>query len=210
MRRHGSWTRCAAVADLTLTDRRRDGTTSFVHGYPMFCCSIGFAIDRVPVVGVIYNPTLDQLYTASSGNGAFMNGRRLPFSHPHPLPLDDLGQALIIVEGGSLRGKEIMDRRVDTFKRILADGRELDGGLMAHGIRSQGSAALNYAVRRHASIFLTLQAVAAGIADIYYETGCYSWDVAAGVIIAREAGGRCYGRNGKPFDEAALVGACSP
>lgn len=125
-----------------------DGTTSFVHGYPFFCCSIGFAINRIPVVGVIYNPTLDQLYTARSGNGAFMNGRRLPFSHPDPLPLDDLGQALIIVEGGSLRGKEVMDRRVDSFKRILADGREMEGGLMAHGIRSAGSAALNYAVRR--------------------------------------------------------------
>lgn len=161
----------------------------------MFCCSIGFAIDRIPVVGVVYNPTLDQLYTARSGGGAFCNGRQLPFSHPNPLPLDDLGSALILIEGGSLRGQEIMHKRVDTFKRILADGRELEGGLMAHGVRSQGSAALNYC------------AVAAGIADIYYETGCYSWDVAAGVIIAREAGGRCYGRNGKPFDEAALVGA---
>lgn len=71
-----------------------DGTTNFVHGYPMCCTSIGLAVGGVPVVGVIYNPFLDMLYSAAKGKGAYLNRKtRLPATGKAK-PLASLGQAL--------------------------------------------------------------------------------------------------------------------
>lgn len=173
-----------------------DGTTNFVHGFPYVAISIGFCVDSIPTLGVIYNPFLDQLYHGIRGQGSFLNHTiRLPLSSPSaPLPLASLGEALLAVEWGSDRSKEIIDKKALSLKKLAADGKDTPGGRMAHSLRSMGSAALNFA---H---------VATGQLDMYQEIGCWSWDVCAGVVIAREAGGQVYGRKGATFDAAALMG----
>ncbi|CEI65824.1 hypothetical protein FVEN_g7498 [Fusarium venenatum] len=158
-----------------------DGTTNFVHSFPSACISLGLAIDRKPVVGVIYNPWLDTLYTAIKGHGAFLtHGRgkqpqRLPLARS-PRPIEGLGTSLVAIEWGAQRDGPNFDIKVEAFRKLTAS-RET-GGSMVHSLRSMGSAALNIA------------AVAAGQMDLYWEGGCWAWDVCAGWAILNEAGGR--------------------
>ena len=171
---------------------------------------------------MIYNPFLDQLYTASKGRGAFLSSphsalpalavpRRLPLARPRALP--SLGQALVGIEWGSDRSKEMVEKKGDSFKRLAGNPAEgVAGGRMAHSLRSYGSAALNYAM------------VAQGGLDLYWEIGCWCvcargasegwrslidvnalnccrpWDICAGAIIAQEAGGFVAGSHGAPLD----------
>lgn len=166
-----------------------DGTTNFVHGFPSVCISIGWVVNKIPTLGVIYNPFLSQLYTAVRGHGAFLNREtRLPLSFPNLLPLQNLSQALIGVEWGSDRSRSTMEKKSRTFVRLAGDPNEIPGAVMCHSLRSMGSAALNYTQ------------VASGCLDLYWEIGCWAWDVCAGTVIALEAGGKCYGKGGKPFD----------
>lgn len=156
-----------------------DGTTNFVHFFPNACISLGLAVDQRPVVGVIYNPFLDQLYTGAIGQGSFLNGERLPL-RPSSRPLSLQG-SLCAVEWGSDRDNENYKNKVRTFDNLARK----DGGFV-HGFRSLGSAALN------------LGAVAAGWLDSYWEGGCYAWDVCAGWVILSEAGGTIV--SGNPGD----------
>ncbi|GAA5855269.1 hypothetical protein JCM8547_009010 [Rhodosporidiobolus lusitaniae] len=172
-----------------------DGTTNFVHAIDFVCCSIGFTYKQIPVIGVIFNPFLSKLYSARQNHGAWLNQTtRLPLTHPHPPPLASLGDAVIGVEWGSDRSKNVIEKKGGTFMRLAGDGKEVEGGRMCHSLRSVGSAAINYAM------------VAAGQLDLYWEIGCWSWDVCAGTIIAREAGGKVYGKGGKPFSPQDLMG----
>jgi myo-inositol-1(or 4)-monophosphatase len=162
-----------------------DGTTNFVHGFPNACISIGLSLNRVPVVGVIYNPFQDLLFAATKGSGAYMTRanhppQKLPLSKDPP-PLQGLGTALVGVEWGSSRDGSNFTVKTDTFRKLAAT-RET-GGAMVHSMRSLGSAALNIA------------AVAAGQLDVYWEGGCWAWDVCAGWCILSEAGGRMVGGN---------------
>jgi len=151
-----------------------DGTTNFVHGFPFACISIGVIYRKRPVIGVIFNPFLNQLYSALTGHGAYLNDTtRLPLSPPAPLP--SLSNALIGVEWGHSRSNPIMSSKSDSFNRLAGDATV--GGKMVHGMRSIGSAACNYAL------------VASGSMDMYWEIGCWPWDICAGVVIAQEAGG---------------------
>ncbi|KAI9744752.1 MAG: hypothetical protein M1818_001677 [Claussenomyces sp. TS43310] len=161
-----------------------DGTTNFVHSFPSVCISLGFSIGKVPTVGVIYNPFLDELYTAIKGQGAFLsrNGGekvRLPLKNPEPLK--DLSTALVGAEWGSDRNGVNFDLKVKVFSKLAAA--KEDGGSMVHSLRCIGSAALN------------LSAVAAGQQDIFWEGGCWAWDVCAGWCILVEAGGLMAGGN---------------
>ncbi|KAI9167227.1 Inositol monophosphatase 2 [Paramyrothecium foliicola] len=170
-----------------------DGTTNFVHSFPNACISLGLAIDRLPVVGVIYNPWQDLLFTAIKGQGAFMTRvkgtapQRLPLART-PRPLEGLGAALVAIEWGSSRDGPNFDVKTDVFRRLAAT-RET-GGAMVHSLRSLGSAALN------------LAAVAAGQMDMYWEGGCWAWDVCAGWCILAEAGGRMVSGNPGNWDPA--------
>jgi len=93
------------------------------------------------------------------------------------------------MEWGSDRGSECLGKKTDSFTKVVGDSsRGVAGGKMAHGFRSMGSAALNYC------------AVAAGQLDMYWEIGCWPWDVAAGIVIAREAGGQTFGSKEAPLD----------
>ncbi|CAD0111091.1 unnamed protein product [Aureobasidium uvarum] len=160
-----------------------DGTTNLVHTYPYVSISLGLAIDRKPVVGVVYNPFTKTLFSAVKGMGSFLSDPfhdhvQLPLKEPEALALD---KALIAVEWGSDRAGHDYDIKVKTFRNLCASSEE--GGAMVHGIRSFGSAALN------------LCGVAAGHLDAYWEAGCWAWDVCAGWVILEEAGGQVVDAN---------------
>ncbi|CCL98067.1 uncharacterized protein FIBRA_00061 [Fibroporia radiculosa] len=169
-----------------------DGTTNFVHGFPHACISLGLIYSMKPVLGVIYNPFLDQLYTGVKGQGAYLTqGTRgpvkLPLAVPRPLP--SLSQALIGIEWGSDRSHSAIESKGDSFKRLAGNPKEgVTGGRMAHSLRSLGSAALNFAM------------VAQGGMDVYWEIGCWPWDICAGSIIAQEAGCFVAGSHSAPLD----------
>ncbi|KAJ7786664.1 hypothetical protein B0H16DRAFT_1356026 [Mycena metata] len=163
-----------------------DGTTNFVHGFPFVCISLGLIYKRRPILGVIFNPFLNHLYTGIKGQGSHLtkgNGQplKLPLSSP-PKPLPSLSQALIAVEWGSDRGEKTITSKSASFGRLAGNpAQDVKGGKMAHSLRSVGSAALNFAL------------VAQGGLDLYWEVGCWPWDVCAGIVIAEEAGGLATG-----------------
>ncbi|KAI9432055.1 hypothetical protein H4582DRAFT_1998811 [Lactarius indigo] len=126
-----------------------DGTTNFVHGFPYACISLGLIDQRAPVLGVIYNPFLDHLYTGVRGAGSFLHTHTQPQPHRLPLapaaarPLPSLGGALIAVEWGSDRAQEPIRAKAQSFSRLAGAP---PNGVMAHSLRSVGSAALNFAL----------------------------------------------------------------
>lgn len=149
-------------------------------------------------MGVIYNPWQDLLFTAVKGQGAYMTRirgtepRRLPLAKtPRPLDEGGLGTALVAIEWGSMRDGANFDNKVETFHKLA--GSKETGGAMVQSLRSLGSAALN------------LASVAAGEMDMYWEGGCWAWDVCAGWCVLEEAGGIMV--SGNPGDwEPALDG----
>ncbi|KAG5644150.1 hypothetical protein DXG03_009045 [Asterophora parasitica] len=158
-----------------------DGTTNFIHGFPFVCISLGLIYKRRPVLGVIYNPFLDHLYTGIKGQGSHLTrGSAAPLKLPlssSPKPLPSLSQALLAVEWGSDRCERTITSKSSAFGRLAGNPAQgVTGGKMAHSLRSVGSAALNFAL------------VAQGGLDLYWEIGCWPWDVCAGIVIAEEAG----------------------
>ncbi|CAL9729754.1 inositol monophosphatase 2 [Monosporozyma unispora] len=154
-----------------------DGTTNFIHAFPFSCCSLGLAVNGHPVVGVVYNPHLNQLFHASKGNGAFVNNDKINVK-TRPLILQ---KSVVGLEGGADRKEGPdgnFDKKMTTYRNLLRE----NGGFI-HGFRSLGSAALNVCY------------TASGILDAYWEGGCYAWDVCAGWCILEEAGGRMFGGN---------------
>ena len=139
-----------------------DGTTNFLHGLPLFCIAIALERSGEIVAGLTYNPISDELYTAEKGQGAFLNNRRLRVAARR-----SLADALITT-GIPHRGKP-------GHERFLAECKGLMGQVA--GIRRTGSAAIDLAW------------VAAGRFDGYIERGLSPWDLAAGLVLVREAGG---------------------
>ncbi|KAJ9608139.1 hypothetical protein H2200_007127 [Cladophialophora chaetospira] len=162
-----------------------DGTVNFTHGFVMFCVSIALVVDQVPVIGVIYAPLLGQLFSACRGKGAWLNETmRLPLLGSigvGPIPKEAPMKCIFSCEWGKDRRDRPdgnMHRKVDSFVNMASEigGREGKGG-MVHGMRSLGSATLDLAY------------VAMGSLDIWWEGGCWEWDVAAGLCLVTEAGG---------------------
>jgi myo-inositol-1(or 4)-monophosphatase len=148
-----------------------DGTTNYVHDCPAYCVSIGLEVAGELAVGVIYDPRLDELYTAVKGQGAALNGRPLRTS-----PTDRLDDALLATGfPPDLRGQE---RQLDWWRYF---------SLRARSLRRTGSTALNLAY------------VAAGRFDGYWAFDNNAWDVAGGVLLIREAGGRVTAIDGGPY-----------
>lgn len=150
-----------------------DGTTNFVHGFPSYAVSIGLQLDGVMAVGCIYDPLRRHLYTAVRGKGAFCGERRLQVSET-----DRVGEALLLT-GFAYDRRERADFYLRFVKRILERGR---------GLRRAGAAALDMA---H---------VACGRADGFWEFGLSPWDVAAGMLLIEEAGGRVTDMSMEPLD----------
>ncbi|CAH1108028.1 unnamed protein product [Psylliodes chrysocephalus] len=140
-----------------------DGTLNFVHSFPHSCVSIALFVNQIPEIGIIYNPMMNQLFSARKGKGAFLNEQQI-----HVSDIKDLSDALLMMECGTSREVERMNAVYENQKRLMP---------IVHGLRSLGSAALNMAM------------VALGGADAYFEFGIHIWDIAAGEIIIREAGG---------------------
>ncbi|XP_074616179.1 inositol monophosphatase 1-like [Acropora palmata] len=154
-----------------------DGTTNFVHKYPMVAICIGLAINKEIVIGVVYNCIKDEMYTGRKGLGAFCNGVQLRCSS-----CTDLSSALGITELGASREPSEIEVRIRNFRRLAEEPARV------HSIRMQGSAALN------------MCSVASGAADFYYEYGIHVWDIAAAGIIAEEAGATLVDPSGEPLD----------
>jgi len=161
-----------------------DGTTNFLHGIPHFAISIGLQRDDMIVAGLIYNPVSDEMFTAERGRGAFLNDRRLRVAARR-----DLSQAVIAC-GIPHNGRGDHGQFREELARVQAK---------AAGIRRLGAAALDLAY------------VAAGRFDGFWERGLKPWDVAAGLLIIREAGGVVSDIDGRePLLTGNIVAANEP
>jgi len=140
-----------------------DGTTNFVHGYPSFAVSVGLEDAGKLVAGCVYDPIRDAAYTAFRGGGARLNGELIRVSE-----VDSLSDALVVT-GFAYDRRERPDFYLDFFRAFL---------IRAQGMRRLGAAAMDFAL------------LASGHVDGYYEFGLNPWDVAAGVLLVEEAGGR--------------------
>ncbi len=139
-----------------------DGTTNFLHGLPQFCISVGLERDGQMVAGVIYDPAKDEMFIAERGQGAYLNNRRIRVA-----ARSDMADALVVC-GFPHVGRGNHPQFLKEAAVVMAQ---------AGGMRRLGSAALDLAY------------VACGRVDAYWERGLNSWDMAAGIIMIREAGG---------------------
>jgi myo-inositol-1(or 4)-monophosphatase len=156
-----------------------DGTLNFIHGVPNTAVSLGLTVNKKPVIGVVFNPYRDDMFSAIKGQGAFLTnvtGRthRLPLRQI-PAPMPSLTECLVAIEWGNQREGPNWDLRTSMHKTLMST--KATGGAMCRSTRSFGSAALDFCY------------VASGNIDVFWEGGCWIWDVCAGWIILEEAGG---------------------
>jgi myo-inositol-1(or 4)-monophosphatase len=157
-----------------------DGTTNFAHGYPCFAVSIGLLEDGEPIVGAVFNPVSDEMFTAIRGEGAYLNQKRI-----HVSPIETLATSLLCT------GFPPDQRHQQTNIAYYAGYT-----LRSHGVRRDGSAALD------------LCSVACGRFEAFWEFGLKSWDTAAGMLLVKEAGGMVTdfpGRSYHPGDRELLA-----
>lgn len=139
-----------------------DGTTNFLHGIPQFCISVALERDKEPIAGVVYDPLRDEFFYAERGVGAFMNDRRLRVSARAQL------SDAVIGTGIPFRSRGDHPYYLRMLEPVMAN---------TAGVRRMGAAALDLAY------------VAAGRFDGFFELGLSRWDIAAGIVLVREAGG---------------------
>ena len=149
-----------------------DGTTNYAHGYPLYCVSIGYERSGELEAGVVYAPALGELYAAARGGGATCNGRSIAVTNT-----GSVGESLVCT---GFKPAEF-DRNGKYFERLSR---------VAQGVRRDGAAALDLAF------------VAAGRFDAFWEFDLAPWDIAAGALIVREAGGTASAIDGGPLDLA--------
>ena len=159
-----------------------DGTTNFLHGIPHFAISIGLEEDGAMVAGVVYEPLRDELFWAEKGVGCYLNRRRLRVSSRRRLA------DAVLATGIPFKGRAGKHAFLATVERAIDN---------TAGIRRLGSAALDLAY------------VAAGRYDGFWEFGLSPWDVAAGIVLVREAGGFVTDISGRSatIDDASVVAA---
>lgn len=148
-----------------------DGTVNYAHGIPFFSVSIAYAHNGVMTLGAVYDPLRDELFTAELGKGAWLNGRRLKVSQVTEL------QRSLLVTGFPYDAWSNPRNNLENFNRFSK---------LTQGVRRLGSAALD------------LSYVAAGRLEGYWELTLHSWDVAAGGLIAAEAGATVTNLDGNP------------
>lgn len=149
-----------------------DGTTNFAHGFPFFAVSIALYRQSEPLVGVVYHPIHDELFVAEAGQGAWRNGERLTVS-----AAETLRESLLIT--GFPYDERLISRHLKWWGRFSE---------RVQSLRRMGSSAL------------ALSYLAAGRADGYWELDLKAWDMAAGVLLVREAGGKITNLQGGPLD----------
>lgn len=148
-----------------------DGTTNYVHGVPLFCTSLALVRDGDPICGAVYNPIMDEFFAARKGEGAFLNGVSIQSSSYHTL-----GEALVSVSFPTVVREDTPDLRA--FLKSVP---------VCQALRRTGSTALNLAY------------VAAGRFDATWSFKPHPWDVAAGALLVREAGGTVSRPDGGDF-----------
>ncbi|XP_039964137.1 inositol monophosphatase 2-like [Bactrocera tryoni] len=163
-----------------------DGTTNFIHRIPHWCISVGLAINRELVVGIVYNPIANEMYSAWKGHGAYLNGQRI-----HVRKCTEMNDAVLAFEVSIIHAASVRDKYVKRLSKLAAH---------SAGTRCMGSAAL------------TLCYVASGCFDCYHVEDLMPWDIAAGAVILREAGGLLYHSKGGEFNimKPDLTAATSP
>ncbi len=157
-----------------------DGTTNYAHGIPFFGVSIALEGNDQPLVGVIYDPWHEELFTAAVGEGAHLNGRSIRVSSARTL------RESLLATGAAYRSP-LRERNLDYYRRFFPK---------AQGLRRLGSAAL------------CLAYVAAGRLDGYWDLYLHRWDMAAGYLLVKEAGGRVsdpFGQEIRPEGRALVA-----
>lgn len=158
-----------------------DGTTNYVHDFPFYCVSIGLQRAGEMVVGVVYDPRHEEMFSAAKGHGAWLNEQRLRTS-----TVSGLDEALLSTGfPPDMRGQE---RTLEVWRYL---------SLKTQSLRRTGSTALNLAY------------VAAGRFDGYWAFDNHVWDVAGGMVLVQEAGGRVTNVDGSPFDPYTPDGLAS-
>ncbi len=149
-----------------------DGTTNFAHSFPVY--NVTLALERAGevIAGVVYDPTRDEMFQAEKGSGAFLNGQRI-----HVTKTAKLEDSLCAT--GFPSRKRHQNINIHFYYQFA---------MQTHGVRRAGAAAIDLAY------------VAAGRLDFYWEFSLNPWDMAAGTLLVREAGGQCSDMRGKPFD----------
>ena len=138
-----------------------DGTTNFAHGFPIFNVTLGLELDGEMVAGVVHDPTRQETFTAERGGGAWLNNRRIRVSATERL------DSCLLSTGFPAR-KRTLNPNIHFYHQLA---------MATHGVRRTGAAAIDLAY------------VACGRLDGYWEFGLKSWDMAAGTLLVREAGG---------------------
>ena len=158
-----------------------DGTSNFLHGVPHFCISVGLEREGQIVAGVIYDPAKDEMFVAERGKGAYLNNRRCRVSARR-----DMADALVAC-GIPYLGRGNHPRFLKELGAVMA---------VSGGFRRMGAAALDLAY------------VACGRADVYWERDLQTWDMAAGILLVREAGGFVSDADGRTDPMATRSIAC--
>jgi myo-inositol-1(or 4)-monophosphatase len=150
-----------------------DGTTNYAHQYPFVAVSIGLMINGVPQVGIVYNPILEECFAAATGLGATCNHQPIRVSSTQ-----QLNQSLLVT-GFAYDRTQTTDNNYAEFAHLTH---------LTQGVRRSGSAALDLAY------------VARGSLDGYWERGLSPWDMVAGIVLVREAGGQVTAYDGSAFN----------
>lgn len=158
-----------------------DGTTNFAHGVPWFAVSIALEQLGEVILGVVFHPVLDELFVAERGNGAWLSTRGADFIRLNVSTTDDLESALL---GTGFWGGEPTARDVAIARPFLE---------RARGVRNMGSAAIHLAY------------VAGGRLDGFWEARLNIWDIASGVLLVEEAGGRVTDLEGGPMRSGDIL-----
>ena len=149
-----------------------DGTTNFAHGFPMFNVTLGLEQAGELIAGVVYDPVHEEMFTAEIGGGAYLNNNRI-----HVSKAARVEDALVATGFPSRKRHENVN--VHFYYQMA---------MLSHGVRRAGAAALDLAY------------VACGRLDAFWEFGLHPWDMAAGVLLVREAGGAVSDMHGGPFN----------
>lgn len=151
-----------------------DGTTNYSHGYPFFCASIGLVYREQVILGVVYEPVMDQLFVGARGGGARLNGKRI-----HVSKISTLKRSLLATGFAYNVQTTANDNNMDHFNNFI---------MHTQAVRRDGAAAIDICY------------VACGRFDGFWELGLWPWDSSAGLVILEEAGGRVTMFDGGPFD----------
>lgn len=159
-----------------------DGTTNFVHRFPIFCISLALEVNGEIELGIVDMPMLNQTFTAIRGQGAFCNGERLSISKTTRF------EQAFMSTGFVAESREVLTEQLKIFEKIV---------WKARAIRRPGAAAYDLAL------------IASGVFDLYWEKNLKPWDSAAGLLLVKEAGGVVQtfeGQNYDPFKKSLVAG----